>query len=355
MDFASFFSPEAIAVNWTSASAAQPAPLGAGLWPAKKRAGLELSWIKGHKGLPISLMPSTFDSKATYYDREGFTDVKMELPFFRAGYKIKEKDRQIMLEIQNSTNARAAEVIANIFDDYRNLIDSANVVPERMRMQLLFPQDGDMKIAIKANGVAYEYNYDTDGSWKTNNYTALTTNDLWTATTTADPFASIKAVSDAVRAKTGSVITTAVMSSATFNLLGKVDAVKNRFLTTNGMSFGYLTDNEVKQVFAATSGINILVYDAMYRDEDKAAQSYVPYGYVALLPSGPLGSTWYGTTPEEADLMGKPGASVAIVNTGVAISQEIIPHPVNINTFASEIVLPSYERMDECACLKVIA
>ena len=28
-------------------------------------------------------------------------------------------------------------------------------------------------------------------------------------------------------------------------------------------------------------------------------------------------------------------------------------HPVNLNTFASEIVLPSYERMNEVAVIKV--
>jgi hypothetical protein len=93
----------------------------------------------------------------------------------------------------------------------------------------------------------------------------------------------------------------------------------------------------------------------MYRDEDKVAHKFVPDGYVALIPAGEIGSTWYGTTPEEADLMGSGKAEVAIVNTGVAITRVIEEHPVNINTFASEIVLPSYERMDEVALIKVVA
>ena len=38
----------------------------------------------------------------------------------------------------------------------------------------------------------------------------------------------------------------------------------------------------------------------------------------------------------------------------MAITRIIESHPVNINTPASEIVLPSYERMDEVAVLKVI-
>jgi len=60
-----------------------------------------------------------------------------------------------------------------------------------------------------------------------------------------------------------------------------------------------------------------------------------------------------GARTEEADLMGGSEAQVSIVNTGVAVTQIIDPHPVNVNTFASEIVLPSFERMDECGLLKV--
>ncbi len=91
----------------------------------------------------------------------------------------------------------------------------------------------------------------------------------------------------------------------------------------------------------------------MYRDEDRAAHPFVPDGYVCLIPDGALGATWYGTTPEEADLAASGSADVAIVNTGVAISRVVEEHPVNINTFASEIVLPSYERMDEVFVMKV--
>ena len=49
------------------------------------------------------------------------------------------------------------------------------------------------------------------------------------------------------------------------------------------------------------------------------------------------------------------GATVSIVENGIAITQEVTINPVNVNTFASEIVLPSFERMDEVALLKVIA
>ena len=355
MDLREIFTPAAVAANWTEVASNQIPYLGATLFPARKKAGLDLSWLKGSRGLPVSLMPSAFDAKATFRDRIGFDKLETEMPFFREGFKIKERDRQEMLRVQETTDPYAEEVLARIFDDARNLIDGANVVPERMIMQLLFPDGGNCGIAIKANGVDDTYNYDPDGSWKTSNYTALTSAALWTAPTTADPFAAFKTVKDAIRAKTGDELTVAIMNTYTFNLMTATDAMKNRYLSTSGISLGYLTDAEAKAVVQGTSGLQVAVYDKQYKDESGAAHSFVPDGYVCLIPSGSLGNTWYGTTPEEADLQGSNSAEVSIVNTGVAISREIQNHPVNINTFASEIVLPSFERMDSVGVLKVIA
>ncbi len=72
-----------------------------------------------------------------------------------------------------------------------------------------------------------------------------------------------------------------------------------------------------------------------------------------LLPNGVLGSTWYGTTPEERTLASGNTADVSIVNTGVAVSVTITSDPVNTKTTVSEIVLPSFERMDECYAMEV--
>ena len=41
-----------------------------------------------------------------------------------------------------------------------------------------------------------------------------------------------------------------------------------------------------------------------------------------------------------------------IVDTGVAVTQVLNAHPVNVNTYVSEIVLPSYERMNHVALIK---
>ena len=363
MDLRELFTPAAVAAAWDEVASNRIPYIGEALFPAKKKAGLDLSWIRGAKGLPVSLMPSAFDAKATFRDRPGLTKLETEMPFFREGFKIKEKDRQEILRAQEANDPYLDTVLANIYDDANNLIEGANVVAERMRMALLFPTNGRPGITIKANGVDYTYDYDADGSWVGDlgnavqgNYFVLSGTALWTAAGTANPFGDFKTVADHVRGKTGSAPVMALMNTYTFNLLAATTAVKNRFLTTNGLAVGFVSDADVVNVIRETTGITPVIYDKQYKDESGVVQSFVPNGYVSLIPDGALGNLWMGTTPEEADLLGgKTDAQVAIVNTGVAITQIIDTHPVNVNTFASEIVLPSFERMDEVALLKVIA
>lgn len=360
MKLTDLFSPAAIAAVWEETGSNRVPYLGSALFPARKKAGLDLSWIKGAKGLPVSLMPSAFDAKATFRDRIGVEKIETEMPFFREGIHFSEKDRQEIMRAQDSNDPYVTAILDRIYDDATNLIEGAEVVAERMRMSLLFPVGGDIGISIKANGVDYTYDYDptVGGSkrWKTNNYTALAGNSLWTATSTADPFANIKTVKDSVRARTGAEITKAVMNTYTFNLLFQIAAVKNRFLSTNGTAVGYISDDDIRRVFRDMNRIEFVVYDKQYKNESGTTASFVPNGHVALIPDGPIGQTWYGTTPEEADLLsGNSDAKVSIVNTGVAVTQILNPHPVNLDTYASEIILPSYERMDECALLKVIS
>lgn len=355
MLFDGMFSPAAIGMNWTENVSNRIPYLGEGLFPARKQAGLDLKWYKGSKGLPVSLMPTAFDAQATYRDRIGVESLSTEMPFFREGFKIKERDRQDILRAQAANDPYVNAAIARVFDDARDLIEGALVVGERMRMQLLFAKNGNVGIAIKANGVDYTYNYDPDGSWKASNYFELTGQSKWTDADHSDPFSDIQDAKDAIAAKTGSDLRIAVMNKATFKYLRTNKAIQNRYITKSGVTLGYLTDNEIIQILKDTSDLDgVILYDKQFKDESKVAAKFVPDGYVALVPAGTLGETCYGTTPEEADLMAKGDlASVQIVAGGIAVTQFPIPHPVNLNTLASEIVLPSYERMDEVALLKV--
>lgn len=354
-EFRKLVAPAVIAANWTEAQSNKIPYLGETLFPSKQKAGLDLKWILGAKGLPVSLMPSAFDAKATFRSRPGIKILETEMPFFREGFKIKEKDRQEILRIREKNDPYMNDALNRVFDDAANLLEGALVVAEREIMQLLFPADGNMGITIEANGVKYTYNYDANGVWKGTNYFELTGTGTWDKTNanTADPLSDIQTAQDAIKAQGGQG-ELLVMNNETFKLFRSIKAIKDLFLTTNGLSVGYLTDAQIVTVLKDALGLaGIVVYDKQYKDEDGTTHKFVPDNYVAVLPNGTLGNTWRGTTPEEADLIGSDAAEVAIVNGGIAITQILDPHPVNLNTFASEIVLPSFERMNEVALIKV--
>ena len=354
MDFTKIFSPASISARWTENASNRIPYIGEGFFPVQKKAGLDLSFIKGSKGLPISLMPSAFDVKSTFRDRIGVSKLETEMPYFKEGFKIKEIDRQNLLRAADSKDPYVMSVLNGIYNDADELVEGAIVASERERMQLLFPVEGNMGITIVANGVTYTYNYDPDGSWKAGNYFALTGNAKWSDTANSNPFADIDTAKQAIAAKTGANLSIALMNTATFNYLMNNAKVNARFLSRAAVTVGYLTRRDVLGVVEDTAEIRVVIYDKPFRDENKVAHKFIPDGYVALLPEGALGNTWYGTTPEEADLMGSNAAEVALVNQGIAVKKIVDTDPVNVNTIVSQIVLPSFERMDDVAVLKVV-
>lgn len=353
MNIRDAYTSKAIALVNTEVASNRIAYLGAGLFPAKKKMGLDLKWIKTSKGLPVSLSPSNFDAVSTLRSREGFKLTETEMAFFRESMLVKEADEQEIMRVQDSTDPYAAEVLGRIFDDANTLVDGANVVPERMIMQLLAPSDGSPKISIEANGVTYAYNYDPSSTYKTKNFASLTTDtDKWSDTTNSDPMDDIATALDAVEAETGERPSIMIVSRKTMDYLKQNAKIKSAILAQNTTATVFMNDNRVKEVFSNELGIRIIVYSKQYKKEDGTAAKFYPDGFATLIPDGALGNTWYGTTPEERTLMGSGEADVSIVNTGVAVAVTTTSDPVHTKTTVSEIVLPSYERMDSTYVIK---
>lgn len=320
--------------------------LGATLFPAKKQLGLDLSWIKGSRGLPVSLMPSEFDAKATLRDRIGFKKIETEMPFFREAMRIGEKDRQELNKLAASQNeALIMPVINAIYDDVANLVSGAQVIPERMIMQLL----STGKIKITANRLNYDYDYKMLSGHKE---TITDTNAKWSSVD-ADIVGNIKTWQDKVEDDTGVRPTKAVCARKTWNYILQNKPIRLDMNPLGGQNI-IMTDAMMKQYLQTKLGISIAVYNKKFALQDGSTQLFYPDETFTLIPDGTLGNTYYGTTPEESDLMaGVSNAQVSIVNTGVAITTIKEPHPVNVETIVSEIVLPSFETMDTIFIAKV--
>lgn len=359
MKLTDIFTAEAIGANYTAAASNKIPYLGTGLFPAAKKAGLDLKWVKGHKGLAVSLAPSNFDSKSKFRDRVGISVDETQMAFFRESMLVKEEDEQEIMRVQDSNDPYAIQVLEHIFDDATTLVDGADVVPERMRMQLLAPIGGAMGISIvaaDANGkpVNYTYNYDPDGSWKASHYAEIiTAADKWSAAATCDPMRDLENALDAQEAISGNRPKIALMSKATFNLIKNSVKVRSGILAQNTTANVNYTTARVKSYVEEELDLTIIVYTKQFKDETGTAKKFYPDNIVMLLPDGALGKTYYGTTPEERTLSARADANVSIVNTGVAVAVTITDDPVNTKTTVSEIVLPSFERMEECYAIEV--
>lgn len=345
-------SAKALTTYWQETVSNRIPYLGEGLFPAKKKMGLDLAWIKGYKGLPIALKPSHFDTKATVRDRIGVKKIETEMPFFREAMTIKERDRQELLRFrENDNQALYSSIISEIFDDRAQLIEGALIQAERMRMQLLVTGG----ISIVANGVDYTYNYDVDGEWTRNNYQEMSGTSMWSDTEKATPLEDIRAMQTKVVDLTGVKPTRAIMTQKTWNYLLQNKSIK---VAINPLAGGLnmVRDAELKSLLLSELNLTVAIYDKKFKTETGATQNFYPDGYVTLLPASTIGNTYYGTTPEEADLQSANfNGDVDIVETGIAVTTINIPHPVNKETIVSEIVLPSFERMNEVATIKVAA
>ena len=319
--------------------------LGSTLFPAKKQLGLELGWIKGAGGLPVALTPSAFDAKATVRDRIGFSDVKTDMPFFRESMRIGEKDRQqINNLLASGLNPMVETIIKKIYDDVTGLVDGADVQPERMIMQLL----ATGKIKITANGIPLDYDY----KMKDDHKETLAGGAEWSSEDST-PIEDILRWVDTVENNVGSRPTNAIMTRKTFGYLMAHKSIRLDMNPLGGQNT-IMTESVLRNYLSEKVGLNVAVYNKKYRAEDKTVQSFFPDDVVTFVPPGTLGSTYYGTTPEESDLMtGATVADVNIVNTGVAITTEKETHPVNVKTIVSQIVLPSFESMDDIFIAKV--
>lgn len=327
-----------------NARADQRAPyLGQELFPDKKQLGMDLKWIKGSKGNPVVLSPASFDTKAKLRNRIGFDRISAEMPFFREALMVDERTRQdLNLVLQTQNQMMIDTVLGNIFDDVTSLAEGAAAQRERMRMQLLTTG----AIAISANGKEYDYDYQVPANHKIEAGTS------W-SDPAADIIGDIKRGKQVVLRDTGDTVKRALCSSKTWGYFLKNSMIMKSVYPYSNSDVN-LEDDVIKNYLKRALAIDVVVYDKMYTDESGQSHQYVPDDTFVMFPEGALGSTWFGTTPEESDLMASSIANVSIVDTGVAITTIQHAIPVTVETVVTELCMPSFEQADKIVILDVI-
>lgn len=330
---------------WEEHTQDMPPYLGEELFPSDKKLGLKLDWIKGAKGLPVVLKPSAFDAAATPRPRIGFDKLSAEMPFFKESMYIDEELRQqLNMVMETGNQAYIDAVLRRVFDDDMRLLEGARARREEMRMMALTTG----AIAITANGQAYNYDYGMPEDHKT----TVTTS--W-STTTSDPIEDLRNAMDKVEDDTGVRPTRGICTRKTWGYLRKNEnIIKSIFVLSNGQ-VGALSDARLTQYLQDELGLELIIYGKRYKNDSDAATQFVPDDTVTLFPEGSLGTTWFGTTPEESDLMGGKVANVSITDTGVAVTTIEKADPVNVETKVTMICLPSFESADNVYILDVIA
>lgn len=311
--------------------------LGEELFPSQQKLGLNLDWIKGASGLPIVLKPSAYDVVALKRERIGFEQVLTKMPFFKESMMVDEEMRQNLNMVLESGNQMYIDNIMNrIFDDEAQLLRGARAQRERLRMSLLTTGG----ISISANGQNYEYDYGL-GAYQ-NVDTAST--DGW-ADPDFDIISEIRGWQDDIEDRTGVRPSRAVVSAKTRGYFYTNNLIRNAIW--GNASTAPVSRPRVDEYVETELGLKIVTYTKRYIDEAGTTRVYIPDDLFVMFPDGYLGTGWFGTTPEQSDLMSGSSAMVSIVDTGVAVTTSKKIDPVNVDTKVSMIYLPSFEQIDK--------
>lgn len=321
---------------WETMTKDRPPFLGETLFPARKKLGLDLKWIKGSAGLPIVLKPSAFDANAVPRPRIGFDRLTAEMPFFKESTYVDEELRQqLNMVMETGNQAYIDSVMSQVFSDETRLLEAAAARREMMRMSVLTTG----AISISANGQMYTYDYGVPDDHKGQ------VTKSW-SDPAADILGDIRTWQDTVEANTGTKPTRAVCDNTVWSNIKKNGAISKAIYVVAGGGVT-VSDARAKAFLMEELGLEVTVYTKMYTNDQGKAVRYVPADTFVLFPTGTLGNTWFGTTPEESDLLGKAATNVAITDTGVAVTTMLKTDPVNVETKVTMISMPSFEAADQ--------
>ena len=311
------------------------------LFPASKQYGMEIELAKGSKQRPVALSLSSFDVNVRPRTLRASVDIeKRDMPFMKESVLINEKERQkLMLALQANNQNIVDQILSTIYENYKVLVDGAEIQMKRMRAELL--QNGKINIVSDNGDVVVDYNVPSN-----HKETISTASKKWNVAT-ADVIGDIKKWQKIFTNEGYTKPTVLVCTDTLFGYIAQNTAIVNDI---KGLNTNYIvTDNDVKNYLNQKFGITVAIVDGVFVNEAGETNSYYADNKVTLIPTGTLGRTIYGTTPEEADaIFGSGKLDTQIVNTGVAITSMAKEDPVTVEVKVSQLGMPSFDKVDEC-------
>lgn len=326
----------AIAGYWQEVTREVAPYLGETLWSNVKSPTTSIRSIIGSNAHIKLLDKSTNDAKVIPVQRAGFGDISINALEFKNSLPINESLQEQLTNALSANDAVIRDTILNrIFNDQTNLLRSAALRREQLRMEVL--TTGTLNIG---NGQTVDYGFDSStqvhkasADWSTDG---------------ADILADLDDITNAAATDTGVELTRAIMNRKTFRALQYNSKLKAS-LFQNNANTGDLVPNKalVLDYLSAEYGLNIAVYQKGYTTTDVTGKAqfnpFIPDNEVILIPDGMLGNTAFAPTAEESLLATRSTAQVSVVDTGVAVSTYAENDPVGVTTKVSQKVVPTFE------------
>lgn len=314
------------------------------LFPDKKVTGTKLEMAKGAKKKAVALRMSTFDAAAKMRALSAELNVKStEIPFFKESMGIDETTRR---DLQNAIGANNENfvnaLLGQVFENYANLVDGANIVAKKMRASVI--QNGLLNFTSKDGDIVVDYGVPS------NHRVVLTADAKWT-NPAADIVGDIKTWQKAITKDNYAKPTTMLMTESTFDKTFLINTVITNHIKNSNLNTSLILSQAnylqfAKEVLQLTV---IFLEDTTYIPSEGA--NPIPYytdAKVTLISGNTLGNTVYGTTPEEFDKQsGSSKLDAYIVGTGIAVTTMVKEDPVTVDTKVSVMPIVSFDRADE--------
>ncbi len=314
------------------------------LFPTKKQMGTEIELAKGAKKKAVALRMSQLDVAAKVRALSAALSVeKRELPFFKEAVGINETARRDLVNAANSNNQNLVEALTKqVFENYENLIEGANIQAKRMRTSLI--QNGEINIVTADGDIVVDYGVPADHK------VVVTGSDMWNVAT-ADIIGDIKKYQKAITDDHYTKPTILLLTESTFDNTFLVNtAIINHLKGGESTKNMILSQADFINFAKERLGISVVFLEetTYIPAEGAAEQPYYLNGKITLMSGTTLGETVYGATPEEWDkLYGGGKLDTALVNNVIAVTTMVKEDPVSLDVKVSQMVLPSFDRADE--------